>query len=140
MIEPLVRSAAFVLKWRFGLRSAVLIHRRAATFASSVELSWNGRRADAKNLIDLVCLCSAPVLGPLPGDRLDFSASGPDAEDALAALADLFAFGARVDRCPRPGCPCVPSLSDLDAARAEYACARLHLWTVDRRTGKVFAD
>ena len=132
-------SVEFVLKWRFGLRSAVLVHARAASRASSVELSLNGRRADAKNLIAMVGLSTARGGAPQPGDRLTVSVSGPDAEAALASLAEVFTFGARVEACPHAGCPSLPSLSALTAHSAEYACAELHLWTVERESGKVFA-
>jgi phosphotransferase system HPr (HPr) family protein len=132
-------TAEFALKWRFGLRSAVLIHARAASRDASVELSLNGRAADAKNLISMVGLAAGRAGVTRPGDRVRVRASGPDAEAALASLAEVFGFGARVEACPHAGCPSLPSLSALTAHSAEYACAELHLWTVERATGKVFA-
>lgn len=135
MIEPTILSREFVLKWRFGLRTAMLVHRTAARYSASIELRWNRERADAKNLISLACLRAAAV--PDLSQRLTISASGVDAEAALTALAGLFGFGEPAARCVHPECAAAPILSDLDERRAEYSCAQLHLWTVERAGGKV---
>lgn len=134
----------FTLKWRFGLRTAMLVHTAASRHGSSVELSWNGQRADAKDLIALVCmgasrpgLIDSSAMGPNHGDVITVSANGEDAEATLADLADLFVFGDSVTRCLHPECPSTPILSGFDARRAEYSCGKLHLWIVERETGKV---
>jgi len=135
MIEPLVLTREFALKWRFGLRSALLVHRVAVRYSASIELSWNRERADAKNLISLACLRAAAV--PDLGQRLAVSASGADAEAALVALAELFESGEPAPACAHPGCAAAPLLTDLTPRALEYSCANLHLWTVERRTGRV---
>ncbi|MBI3563603.1 MAG: HPr family phosphocarrier protein [Elusimicrobia bacterium] len=129
MIEPLVLNREFDLKWRFGLRTAMLVHRVAAAYSSSIELACRRLRADAKDLVSLACF------GADQDATLSVSASGPDAEAALAALSDLFTAGERTVRCLHPDCACAPILVDATPRALEYSCAKLHLWTVERSTG-----
>ena len=135
MIEPLVLTREFALKWNLGLRTAMLINRVAARYSSSIELRWRRDRADAKDLVSLVCLGAAA--GPALGDTVALSASGADADAALVALADLFTSGSEVPRCAHPGCAATPILTDLNARALEYSCSQLHFWTVDRASGRV---
>lgn len=134
MIEPLVVTREFPLKWSLGLRTAMLINRVAARYSSSIELRWKRDRADAKDLVSLVCLGASA--GPALGDVVSLSASGVDADAALVALADLFSSGERVSRCAHPGCAAAPILTDLTPRALEYSCSQLHFWTVDRSTGR----
>ena len=78
-------------------RPASVLAARAQTFvcdlslvlvASSGERSVEvGTRIDAKSVLDVI------VLGAGQGTVLDIEAVGPDAEDAVSALAELFATG-----------------------------------------------
>lgn len=145
MIEiPAVRRE-FVLKWRFGLRTAMLVHRVASRYASSVELNCGRQRVDAKDLISLACFGpvgpkladGTPNNGPYLGEVLGVSASGPDADAAVAALTDLFTAGGDAPRCLHADCRSTPVLIGLDAHALEYSCSKLHMWAVERATGRV---
>jgi phosphocarrier protein len=78
-------------------RPAALLVQRARGFTADVALvlvsappgsgAEPGTRVDAKNVLDVMFL-AAPC-----GARLDLEASGPDAEEAVRALAALFAGG-----------------------------------------------
>lgn len=86
----------------FHVRPAALVRACARDFTSEVSLtlvdtppgyarSQLGMRADAKNMIELICL-SAPQ-----GSRFEVEAVGPDAERALDEIAGLFAHGFGMD-------------------------------------------
>ena len=65
------------------LRPGELFVRLAAQFDSQIEVICGNRRVDGKRLIDLC------TLGATQGMELEIEASGPDAEAALEALAEL---------------------------------------------------
>ncbi len=65
------------------LRPGELFVRLASQFDSQIEVTCGDRRADGKSLIDLC------TLGATQGMELEIEASGPDAEAALEALAEL---------------------------------------------------
>ncbi len=131
MIESPAVRREFTLKWRFGLRTAMLVHRVAAHYESSVELTSGRDRASAKDLASLACFT------PDQGQRLSLSAAGPDAAAALAVFSDLFTAGDAVARCAHDGCRSTPILTGFNDRSLEYSCAKLHLWSVERATGTV---
>ena len=59
----------------------------AKTFRSDIVVTCRGTRADGKSILDLATLAAEC------GTPLDIEAHGPDAEDAVAALADLILAG-----------------------------------------------
>jgi phosphocarrier protein len=67
------------------------LHLRAASrwvdvarqFSSDVHVSWNGRAADGKSILDLV------ALGAGLGALLEIEVTGPDSEEASEALSAL---------------------------------------------------
>ena len=67
------------------------LHLRAANrwvqltrrFESEVRVSWNGRAVDGKSILDLL------TLGAQPGALLELEVTGPDSEEAAAALRKL---------------------------------------------------
>ncbi len=61
--------------------------RRAVGFASTISLSFDGRRADVKSAFDLMLL-AAPA-----GAVLDLETSGADAHQAADAICQLFQSG-----------------------------------------------
>jgi len=65
------------------LRPGELFVRLAGQFESQIEVTCGDRRVDGKSLIDLC------TLGATQGMELEIEASGPDAEAALEALAEL---------------------------------------------------
>jgi phosphotransferase system HPr (HPr) family protein len=81
---------------RAGLhaRPAMIVSMEAKNYEADVELVLrdvpadhhleSGTRADAKNSIELISL------GAPQGTRLDIEAVGPDASEAVAAIARLF--------------------------------------------------
>ena len=67
------------------LRAAAAFVKVAERFKSDITLERDGTRANGKSIIALVTL-AAPL-----GTRVRVVADGPDAEDAVAALAALIA-------------------------------------------------
>jgi phosphotransferase system HPr (HPr) family protein len=78
-------------------RPANLFVRVAATFTASIEICLGERRADAKNILEVLSL------GATKGDALELAAAGLDAEAALAALAALVAQNFDADLVPETG-------------------------------------
>jgi phosphocarrier protein HPr len=61
--------------------------RLASTFDAKIELIKEGRRVSATSIIDLL------TLGAAQGTQLTLEAEGPDAPQAIEALADLVENG-----------------------------------------------
>lgn len=55
----------------------------AQRYASEIRVRCDGAEAHGKSILDLMCLAARS------GMVLELEASGPDAEEAVAALADL---------------------------------------------------
>ena len=66
-------------------RPAGLFVRAAAQFGSDVAVAANGKRANAKSILEVL------ALGAVGGTELTLSASGDDAADAVDQLATLVA-------------------------------------------------
>ncbi len=66
-------------------RPAELLARTALKFESEIELLQEGVRVDAKSILHVL------TLGAAQGSELVLEARGPDAEDAIEALAELVA-------------------------------------------------
>jgi phosphocarrier protein len=66
-------------------RPAGVFVRAAAAFAATIEVQANGRRANAKSILEIL------GLGADGGTELAISASGDDAVEAVAELASLVA-------------------------------------------------
>ena len=64
-------------------RPAGAFVRTAAAFAATIEVQANGRRANAKSILEIL------GLGADGGTELAISASGEDAAEAVAQLASL---------------------------------------------------
>lgn len=67
------------------LRPITAVSKRAATFQSAVTLSKGDTTADATAMIQLLSLAAGC------GDEVTVRATGPDAAEAVAAIADLVA-------------------------------------------------
>ena len=78
-------STSVVIRHSQGLhaRPALLIARRANQFVSRIELIKGHVRADAKSVLHVMTLAAES------GTCLKIEAEGPDAEGAVAALAEL---------------------------------------------------
>ncbi len=89
MDEPATarRSVRIVNAHGLHMRPATKFVNLANSFRSQIWVDYRGTRANGKSILDMVGL-AAEV-----GTTLDLEARGPDAEAALAALADLVAAG-----------------------------------------------
>jgi phosphotransferase system HPr (HPr) family protein len=122
-------------------RPANLFVRVASGFAAIVEVRKGERAADAKNILEVL------TLGAATGDAIELSATGDDAEAAIAALARLVERNFDADLVPETGAAAAPGVAvgaalvidedepAPDAARAEGADASV----VDAREQAAFA-
>jgi phosphotransferase system HPr (HPr) family protein len=78
---------------RTGLhvRAALAIYNLARQFQTQVEIVMDRQRASAGDMLHMLSL------GAIPGQKLVLEATGPQAEQALDALAELFAAGFHED-------------------------------------------
>jgi phosphocarrier protein HPr len=67
------------------LRPADKFVRLALQFQSDIRVLYNGQEINGRSILDLTTLAAEQ------GARLELEARGPDAEAAVAALADLVA-------------------------------------------------
>lgn len=81
------RRARIVNAHGLHMRPADRFVRLANSFHSEIRVEHQGTRADGKSILDMTSLAAEC------GTTLDLEARGPDAEEALAALADLVAAG-----------------------------------------------
>ncbi len=63
----------------------------ASSFQSQVWVYFRGAKASGKSLLEMICLAAEK------GDTLEIEGQGPDADAALAALAELVAAGFHMD-------------------------------------------
>ena len=63
----------------------------ASSFQSEVWVHYGGEKANGKSVLDMTSLAAER------GKMLDLEARGPDAEQAIAALAELVAAGFHMD-------------------------------------------
>ncbi|NLX56970.1 MAG: HPr family phosphocarrier protein [Planctomycetaceae bacterium] len=68
-------------------RPADMLVRRALQFAARIEILKDGERFNGKSILSLLTLAAEQ------GTELVLRADGPDAEEALEALAELFGRG-----------------------------------------------
>lgn len=90
MLDSTMVERTVVVRNRAGLhtRPAAMIVKRAAQFASNIYLeSDDHMRINAKSIIGVMTLAAAQ------GTTLTLIASGPDEEQAVDAIAELFATG-----------------------------------------------
>ncbi len=69
------------------MRPADLLVRAAARFQSRIEIEKDGHSVDCRSIMGIL------TLGAAQGVTLKLSATGVDAEEALACLSELFAVG-----------------------------------------------
>ena len=69
------------------LRAAGQFVRLANRFRCQIRVSCDGQEADGRSILDLTILAAGC------GKRLDLEASGPDADEAILALAILVEAG-----------------------------------------------
>ena len=78
-----------VVKNTLGIhaRQAAALARRASEFQSEIYITFMGNRVNAKSIMGLL------TLGAGRGSRLVASCTGPDAQEALAAVKEVFETG-----------------------------------------------
>ena len=81
------RRVRVVNAYGLHVRPAIKFVTIAQSFRSDVRVDLLGTKVDGKSLLDMTGLAAEY------GTVLDVEAEGPDAEAALAALADLMAAG-----------------------------------------------
>ncbi len=79
------RQAAILNPKGLHLRPSTRFVKLARTFASEVRVECNGKLVDGKSILDMT------ILAAECGAIIEIQAEGTDAEDAVAALADLVA-------------------------------------------------
>lgn len=84
MIE---REATIVNQDGIHARPAARIVRLASNFAADIELSKDGVGVNGKSIMGVMMLAAEC------GSSITIRANGPDAEQAVSALADLVASG-----------------------------------------------
>lgn len=68
-------------------RPAAKLVQATTSFQSDIYITFKGNRINAKSIMGLL------TLGAARGSRMTVSCSGPDAEQAFAAVAEIFASG-----------------------------------------------
>lgn len=81
------REAVIVNREGMHARPAARIVRLASSFASDIELSKDGLDVNGKSIMGVMMLAAEC------GSSIIIRANGPDAEQAVQALADLVASG-----------------------------------------------
>ncbi len=85
--RALRRQVVIVNTYGLHMRPSTRFVKLASSFQSDVWVHFEGKRANGKSLLDMT------TLGAQRGATLGLEVQGLDAEQALAALADLVAAG-----------------------------------------------
>lgn len=85
-VETVVLEQEFIVTNQLGIhaRVAAQIVKVASQFKSDVWISKSGNKVNGKSILDVMTLACPH------GGKLQISVCGPDAPDALSALAVLF--------------------------------------------------
>ena len=81
------RQLDIINTYGLHLRAAAKFEKLANSFQAEIWVDYRGIRGNGKSILDLVSLTAEC------GATLDLEAHGPDAEEALDALADLVSAG-----------------------------------------------
>ena len=81
------RRVRIVNGYGLHMRPADKFVRLATSYQAEIQVDCEGVRANGKSILDMTGLAAEC------GRSLDLEARGPDAEEAVAALADLVAAG-----------------------------------------------
>ncbi|MBF2734918.1 MAG: HPr family phosphocarrier protein [Betaproteobacteria bacterium AqS2] len=83
--------------WGLHARPSAALGRLAKGFDAKITIRHDGRKASASSIAQLL------ILEAVKGSHLELEAEGPDAEEAIAALAGMFADGFGEDHRVLPG-------------------------------------
>jgi phosphocarrier protein HPr len=91
--EPVIarRQVKLVNTYGLHMRPSSKFVKLASSFQSEVWVHFGGRKANGKSVLDMTSLAAER------GTTLELEASGPDAEQVIAALAELVAAGFHMD-------------------------------------------
>ena len=81
------QSATIVNRKGLHAHASAKLSKLASEFESKVVVSHDGQEADARSIMDLLMLVAAQ------GCEVELAASGPDAAEAVTAIASLIADG-----------------------------------------------
>ncbi|MCX7818469.1 MAG: HPr family phosphocarrier protein [Kiritimatiellae bacterium] len=92
-------SREVVVRNRYGIhaRPAALLAKTASAYAADIYLAKDGAEVSAKSVMGVL------TLEGCPGSKIRISARGPDAAEAVDALAKLFELKFFEDREPEGG-------------------------------------
>ena len=79
------RTVEIINKRGLHARASAKFVKTASGFDAEVRVSKDGSTVDARSIMGLMMLAAGP------GSEIDIEAEGPEATEALAALADLIA-------------------------------------------------
>lgn len=81
-----MKKTAITVKNRRGLhaRAATIIVKHANEFKSKIIIGKNGMEADAKSIMGILMLAAEY------GTRLTITASGPDEDEAIVTMQEVF--------------------------------------------------
>jgi len=85
------RQVKIVNTYGLHMRPSSKFVKLASSFQSDIRVHFRGTTVNGKSLLDMTSLVAER------GTSLDLEARGPDAEPALAALAELVAAGFHMD-------------------------------------------
>ena len=85
--SPISRVVVIRNKQGLHARPAEMFVRLASQFESKIEIVRDGRRVEARSIIDLL------TLGAAQGTAADLGSEGSDAQEAVDALAELVENG-----------------------------------------------
>lgn len=81
------RSVTVINPLGIHARPSAMIVRKAASFQSQFWIEKNGSKVNARNILNIMTLAASK------GTVMTLITDGPDEEQALAALAELFDTG-----------------------------------------------
>jgi phosphotransferase system HPr (HPr) family protein len=85
------RRVQIVNTYGLHMRPSTKFVKLASSFQSEITIEFQGKRANGKSILEMTGLAAEC------GTHLDLEARGPDAEEALTALAELVAAGFHMD-------------------------------------------
>ena len=82
--QTVVRQVVVGTRQGLHARPADMLAREARKWQSRIELVAGSQRADGKSILEVLTLAAEE------GTRIVIEATGPDADEAIAAIGDLF--------------------------------------------------
>ena len=83
--QPVTRTVVVINPQGLHARPAEVFVKTASQYQSKIDVIKDGNRVDGKSILNILTLAA------VQGTQLCLEATGPDAQDALIALSDLFA-------------------------------------------------